>query len=53
MSENHDYTPPKVWQWDKPSGGQWEIAIICTRFSQFYKLKNSIDPIGDSGYLSG
>ena len=23
MSDNN-YTPPKVWKWEKPSGGQWE-----------------------------
>ena len=23
MSENTEYTPPKVWQWDAESGGRW------------------------------
>ncbi len=23
MSENNNYTPPKIWQWDKESGGQF------------------------------
>ena len=23
MSEAPDYTPPKVWTWDKPSGGKF------------------------------
>jgi len=23
MSETHDYIPPKVWKWDKASGGTW------------------------------
>src|ERR1700753_11061 len=24
MSESTEYTPPKVWTWNKPSGGRWE-----------------------------
>jgi GST-like protein len=24
MSNTSSYTPPKVWQWDAPSGGRWE-----------------------------
>ena len=23
MSETDEYTPPKVWEWDKENGGQW------------------------------
>ncbi|MEM7293918.1 MAG: glutathione-dependent disulfide-bond oxidoreductase, partial [Pseudomonadota bacterium] len=23
MSKQEEYTPPKVWEWDRESGGQW------------------------------